>query len=196
MTRSSDSRRRRGGTSLLGLWAAAKLLGKTGAAGRAYAKEVVAADFEEAGDEDVFRKIREDFDAAGVNAVGPPDPPHHGRSDGDRPCTDRPEVLHVIRVARPASACMAPGLAEPPPGRGDDHFGMDARCPSRWLPELVARQGFDAVAMDMPSTASTTRVGHALDRRHRLAGKPAIVRVPVGDHGMPRAASSTTAPKP
>ncbi|MCT8972842.1 DUF1476 domain-containing protein [Microbaculum marinisediminis] len=50
---------------LLGLWAAEKL-GKTGDAAEAYAKEVVVADFEEAGDEDVFRKVRGDFDAAGV----------------------------------------------------------------------------------------------------------------------------------
>ena len=50
---------------LLGLWAA-QLLGKTGDAAEAYAKSVVAADFEEAGDEDVFRKIRADFDTAGI----------------------------------------------------------------------------------------------------------------------------------
>ncbi|MDB5643915.1 MAG: hypothetical protein JWN07_3232 [Hyphomicrobiales bacterium] len=50
---------------LLGLWAAEKL-GKTGADAAAYAGEVVSADFEEAGDEDVFRKVRKDFDAAGV----------------------------------------------------------------------------------------------------------------------------------
>lgn len=50
---------------LLGQWAAG-LLGKTGADADAYAKTVVAADFEEAGDEDVFRKIRGDFDAGGV----------------------------------------------------------------------------------------------------------------------------------
>jgi hypothetical protein len=50
---------------LLGLWAAEKL-GLTGAAVDAYAKEVIAADFEEAGDEDVFRKLRKDFDAKGV----------------------------------------------------------------------------------------------------------------------------------
>jgi hypothetical protein len=41
---------------LLGLWAAAQL-GKTGADADAYAKEVVAADFEEAGDDDVLRKV-------------------------------------------------------------------------------------------------------------------------------------------
>ena len=50
---------------LLGLWAAA-LLGKTGAAAEAYAKEIIAADFEQPGDHDVFHKIRGDFDAAGV----------------------------------------------------------------------------------------------------------------------------------
>ncbi|MDO9417127.1 DUF1476 domain-containing protein [Pararhizobium sp.] len=48
---------------LLGQWAAG-LMGKADV--DAYAKEVVASDFEEAGDEDVFRKIRGDFDAAGV----------------------------------------------------------------------------------------------------------------------------------
>ena len=50
---------------LLGHWAAEKL-GKTGDAADAYAKEVVVADFEEAGDDDVFRKLRADFDAAGA----------------------------------------------------------------------------------------------------------------------------------
>jgi len=50
---------------LLGQWAAEKL-GLTGAEVDAYAKEVVVADFEEAGDEDVFRKLRKDFDAKGV----------------------------------------------------------------------------------------------------------------------------------
>jgi hypothetical protein len=50
---------------LLGLWAAEKL-GKTGEAAAAYATEVVKADFEAPGDEDVFRKVRADFDQAGV----------------------------------------------------------------------------------------------------------------------------------
>jgi hypothetical protein len=50
---------------LLGLWAAEKM-GLTGAEADAYAKEVVMSDFEEAGDHDVFRKVRKDFDAKGV----------------------------------------------------------------------------------------------------------------------------------
>jgi hypothetical protein len=50
---------------LLGLWAAEKL-GITGADADAYSREVVIADFEEAGDDDVFRKVRKDFDAKGV----------------------------------------------------------------------------------------------------------------------------------
>lgn len=51
---------------MLGLWAAEKL-GLSGPEADAYAKEVVMSDFEEAGDHDVFRKIRKDFDARGVN---------------------------------------------------------------------------------------------------------------------------------
>ncbi len=47
---------------LLGLWAA-ELMGKSGDAAAAYAKEVVSADFEEAGDEDVFRKVAADLGA-------------------------------------------------------------------------------------------------------------------------------------
>jgi hypothetical protein len=50
---------------LLGLWAAEKL-GKAGDDAQAYAKEVIRSDMQEAGDEDVFRKIRADFDAANV----------------------------------------------------------------------------------------------------------------------------------
>ena len=50
---------------LLAEWAAAKL-GMTGEAVEDYVKAVRRADFEEAGDDDVFRKVRKDFDAAGV----------------------------------------------------------------------------------------------------------------------------------
>ena len=50
---------------LLGQWAAEKL-GITGDAATAYAKEVVAADFEEAGDGDVLRKVFGDLTAKSV----------------------------------------------------------------------------------------------------------------------------------
>lgn len=50
---------------LIGLWAAG-LLGKADADADAYAKEVVAADFEEAGDGDVTRKLQGDLAAGGV----------------------------------------------------------------------------------------------------------------------------------
>lgn len=44
---------------LLGLWAAG-LMGREGDSAMAYASEVVASDFEEAGDEDVYRKVFKD----------------------------------------------------------------------------------------------------------------------------------------
>jgi len=57
----AEARRNR----LLGLWAAEKL-GLSGDAATGYSKEVVAADFEEAGDGDVLRKIMGDFAAKNV----------------------------------------------------------------------------------------------------------------------------------
>src|SRR5262245_23086168 len=51
---------------LLGIWAAT-LLGKSGGEAEAYAKEVVMADFEEIGDDDVVRKVLADFEKAGVH---------------------------------------------------------------------------------------------------------------------------------
>ena len=50
---------------LLGIWAAEKL-GMSGADADSYAKEVVASDFEEAGDDDVVRKLVADFKAKDV----------------------------------------------------------------------------------------------------------------------------------
>jgi hypothetical protein len=50
---------------MLGLWAAG-VLGKSGADAEAYAKEVVLADFEEAGDNDVLRKVTKDLLPKGV----------------------------------------------------------------------------------------------------------------------------------
>jgi hypothetical protein len=57
----AEARRNR----LLGLWAAEKL-GITDDAATAYAKDVVTADFEEAGDGDVLRKVMADFAAKNV----------------------------------------------------------------------------------------------------------------------------------
>jgi hypothetical protein len=52
---------------LTGEWAA-RLMGLTAEETDAYAKEVVAADFEEAGDDDVIRKLLGDLTSAGVEA--------------------------------------------------------------------------------------------------------------------------------
>ncbi|MBM3606632.1 DUF1476 domain-containing protein [Paracoccus sp. (in: a-proteobacteria)] len=63
----AEARRNR----LLGEWAAA-VLGKTGDDARAYAMSVVTSDFEEPGEEDVFRKVEADLsgkaDAATIRA--------------------------------------------------------------------------------------------------------------------------------
>ena len=51
---------------LLGHWAAKKM-GLTEAEAEAYAKDVIRADFEEAGDEDVIRKLLGDLTSAGID---------------------------------------------------------------------------------------------------------------------------------
>jgi hypothetical protein len=63
----AEARRNR----LVGLWAAERM-GRTGDAAAAYAMEVVRADVQEAGEEDVFRKLARDLgdnaDAATIRA--------------------------------------------------------------------------------------------------------------------------------
>ncbi|MCB1971417.1 MAG: DUF1476 domain-containing protein [Geminicoccaceae bacterium] len=51
---------------LFGMWIAETHLGKNGEDALNYAKDVVMADFERPGDDDVFEKVREDLDAAKV----------------------------------------------------------------------------------------------------------------------------------
>ena len=51
---------------LLGLWAA-ELMGMQGDEASDYARAVVKADFEEAGDEDVYRKVKGDLDAKQID---------------------------------------------------------------------------------------------------------------------------------
>jgi hypothetical protein len=50
---------------LTGLWAAEKL-GLKGEAADAYAKDIITADLQEAGDGDVIRKLKADFSAKGI----------------------------------------------------------------------------------------------------------------------------------
>ncbi|TKW65820.1 MAG: DUF1476 domain-containing protein [Paracoccus denitrificans] len=63
----AEARRNR----LLGEWAA-EMLGKSGEEAKAYALTVVTSDFEEPGDEDVYRKVAADLegkvDEAGIRA--------------------------------------------------------------------------------------------------------------------------------
>ena len=81
----ADARRNK----LLGLWAA-DLMGLKGEAAADYAKEVVKSDFEEAGHEDVFRKVAGDLG----------DPHADGQADGRSQSPDHDgSVKKLIRPA-------------------------------------------------------------------------------------------------
>ncbi|MBR9842401.1 MAG: DUF1476 domain-containing protein [Rhodobacteraceae bacterium] len=66
---------------LLGLWAA-EMLGKSGDEAEAYAKSVIIADFEEAGHEDVVRKVAGDLE---------------GKADADTIRAKRAELMLVAQ---------------------------------------------------------------------------------------------------
>ena len=88
---------------LLGAWAAQKL-GLAGPDADAYAKEVVMADFEEAGDDDVFRKVRKDFDAKGVKQSDQDIRSTMTDADGAGDCPDQGGLNGARSLPRPRKA--------------------------------------------------------------------------------------------
>jgi len=111
-------------------WAAGQL-GSADRTPTAYAKEVVVADFEEAGDDDVFRKVRKDFEAKGVKAADQqirtmmtslmediptsggkiaPDGRAPRRSRSPAACSRRNRLHRMVRIAR--ATCRRDGARE------------------------------------------------------------------------------------
>ena len=77
---------------LLGVWAAGEM-GIAGEAADAYAKEVVAADFEKPGDDDVVEKIMADFKLKGVAITE-----HRVRKElADQLDTARRQIMSEVR---------------------------------------------------------------------------------------------------
>ena len=129
------------------LWAAEKL-GLNGPDADAYAKEVVVADFEEAGDDDVFRKVRKDFDAKGVAQSDQEIRRAMVELMGRRSRRSRPDMTarstsksaykswHHAMASLPGfslAAGCAPAKPSIPAGAG---------CPRRSSPRSIAREGF------------------------------------------------------
>ena len=87
---------------LIGLWAAEKM-GLTGDEAQAYAREVIKADLAEPGDEDVFRKVRSDFDAKGVDQSDHQIRRMIGEHDGGggAPDRNRSQSLKLAHARRP-----------------------------------------------------------------------------------------------
>ena len=78
---------------LLGLWAAG-LMGKSGADAEAYAKDVVMADFEKPGDDDVVGKLVKDLAAAGK-----PTEDHTIRKQGERLMAEaKKQIMAEVKV--------------------------------------------------------------------------------------------------
>ena len=129
---------------LFGLWAAEKL-GLTGDAANAYAKDVVMADFEEAGDNDVLKKVQQGSRGERYRPVRTGPPPLHERPDGKGNRRDQGE-----RLRRRSS------LASSPRRRGPMNTteAIEAAPCRRARRATVTRLGFRARA------SATTSCGH------------------------------------
>jgi hypothetical protein len=98
---------------LLGLWAAEKL-GKSGDAADAYAREVIASDFEEAGGQRRLPQGPQGFRCGRRRPVGPPDSADDGRADGRRRRTAHQGLSRArgrSRADRPGSGPTLDGMA-------------------------------------------------------------------------------------
>ena len=136
---------------LLGLWAAEKL-GLAGAEAEAYAKEVVMADFEEPGDDDVFRKVRKDFDAKGVAQSD-----HQIRRTMDElmakavaaiKAASRVATHSIVKGAMPSCARFPASPSRGGCAPAKPSYSGWCGLPYPIVAELVGREGFPAVTLD------------------------------------------------
>ena len=137
------------------------------------------ADFEEAGDHDVFQQSSQGFRRQERRAVRAGDSPRHGRADGAGGRADQGERLTM------AAFSLARRLRA-----GETVYSGWCALGSPIVAETIAREGFTAVT----HRPAARPVGHRRDRRrHRRrcthAGAAPIVRVPLGDFAIvePRA---------
>ena len=121
---------------LLGEWAA-RQMGLSEAETESYAKDVVRADFEEAGDDDVIRKVLGDLTAAGVDC-DEDDDPRGARPQGSRGAA--PD--HRGDATSDADGRQRDRAADPGRDsrrRGDDHATLPATA-------TIMRRGWSARA--------------------------------------------------
>ena len=157
---------------LVGLWAAEKL-GLSESAADAYAKEIVAADFEAPGDNDVVHKLRKDFDAKGVRAVRPADRRCHERDDGEGGRADQSRQITVM--ANLPGYSLARRLAA-----GETVYTGWCALPAPIVAESIAREGFNTITIDQQHGLWDTAATAVAIASIRAAGAAPIVRIPLG----------------
>ena len=161
---------------LLGLWAAEQM-GLAGDAAQAYAREVIKADLAEPGDEDVFRKLRADFDAKGVIQSDHQIRPHDGEMMGQAVMPDR------IRRQGLNGACARTASAQAR-ARGARCSMPGSPSTTPFLIELIGEAGWDCITIDQQhGLGGNESLLQCLDRGARR-GLPAIVRVAENDPGL------------
>ncbi len=164
---------------LTGLWAAEKL-GLSGEDAEAYAKSIVKADFQEAGDSDVLRKLQADFAAKGIQM---------SEDDLHRVLIDKlAEAVRQIEADKRKGILMSADTGGGPIraklAAGKPLFNAWLALGSPFAVELAAEAGCDLVTVDQQHGIG----GHAEMLSCLMAagagGVPALVRVAANDSGL------------
>ena len=119
------------------------------------------ADFEEAGDDDVFRKVRKDFDAKGVAQSDQQIRTTHERADGAGGRAD--QSRQIAAMANLPGYSLARRLA-----RRRDRLYRLVRAAAPIVAESIAREGFNTVTIDQQHglwDTAATAVAIAVDPR-------------------------------
>ena len=161
---------------LLGLWAAEQM-GLTGDDAQAYAREVVKADLAEPGEEDVFRKIRADFDATGVGQSDHQNSPQDGGDDGRGRRADRIRRQGV-------SVSMREDRLRKAAKERRTLFNAWLTLNNPFLIELIGEAGWDCITIDQQHGLGGNEALLGCLTAARACGLPAIVRVAENSPGL------------
>ena len=161
---------------LLGLWAAEQM-GIAGDDAQAYAREVIKADLAEPGEEDVFRKIRADFDAKGVDQSD-----HQIRR---KMAELMGEAIGQIETeAKGVSASMREDRFRKAAKDRRTLFNAWLTLNNPFLIELIGEAGWDCITIDQQHGLGGNEALLGCLTAARACGLPAIVRVAENGPGL------------
>ena len=183
------------GNRMFGLWIAEQL-GLSGEAADDYAKDVVIADFEAPGDDDIFTKVKADLAAKSIELS---DHVLHKRLQecrSSRPSRSRPNEVAVpadrARPPRREPRATRAGARGRPPAAAPERARRSRRCPRSAGPKGRSRPA-TAIGRRAAGAPTSEVVGARSDRRRPRAGRRRVRRPSRRSRPAPHAAGGSAA---